>query len=217
MISIVLIEPENPGNIGAIARIMANFSFNDLIIINPKCDHLCSEAIARSKHALPVLENAKVCTWEYLKNFDAIVGTTAKLGTDYNIPRSPLSPKNLPILPEKTALLFGRESSGLTNDEINICDFIVTIPSKSKYPVLNLSHAVAILLYELADKPDLEEKYIPASAVEKKQILKMIDEVLDKYPFDKKESQQIVWKRLLGKSSLTKREAYVLMGFFQKL
>ncbi|MFH1510293.1 MAG: RNA methyltransferase, partial [Candidatus Woesearchaeota archaeon] len=119
MISVVLYEPEHPGNVGAVARVMHNFGFKDLVLVNPKCNHLSSEAIARSKHANSILAKAKVV--KKLQGFDCLVGTTARLGTDYNLPRSPLLPGKLgEIVPAsgKVWLVFGSEGSGLSNDMI---------------------------------------------------------------------------------------------------
>ena len=94
MISVVLIEPENQGNIGAVARAMKNFGFSDLILINPKC-RIGKEAKNRAKHSQEILNKIKIKNKDYLKNFDYLIGTTARLGTDYNIPRSPLYPDEL--------------------------------------------------------------------------------------------------------------------------
>src|SRR3989338_6390715 len=91
MVSIVLIEPEKSGNVGYIARAMKNFDFNELILINPKCNHLDLEAMSRATHARDLLRKAKVKTFSYLKNFDYLIATTAIIGSDYNIPRSPIS------------------------------------------------------------------------------------------------------------------------------
>jgi tRNA/rRNA methyltransferase len=225
MITVVLVEPENSGNVGAVARVMANFGFKDLVLIGPKCNHLSQTARNRAKHAQIVLKKAKVKGWSYLKKFDALAATTSKLGTDYNIPRSPVSPEQLAqIVPEKgnVALLFGRESQGLCNDEIAKCDFVVTIPTAKDYPSLNISHSVAVMLYELSKKfpGKVSEHIIFASDIEKRQMMKMLAKVLSKMHFataSKKETQVRVWKRMIGKSFLTRREAFALMGFFKKL
>jgi len=156
MIHIILMEPENPGNLGAIARVMKNFGFMSLILINPKLE-VDETARCRAKHAQDILDNAKIKDVSYLKKMDLLVGTTAKVGTDYNIPRSPLSPKDLAakVNPkQKIGLLIGREGIGLTNEEIMMCDFTVTIPANPDYPTLNISHALAILLYELSSMQD---------------------------------------------------------------
>lgn len=227
MISVVLLEPEKPGNIGAVARVMKNFDFADLVLINPKCDHLSIESEQRAKHAVDIVRSAKIRSFDYLDQFDYLVGTTSKLGTDYNIPRSPLTPDKLAEVIKdndaKIGIVFGRESSGLTNEEVQKCDYIVSVPSSEEYPALNLSHSVAIILYELyrvIGKNKITEHFISATKTEKDQIFKILDEVMSDLEFatdEKRETQRVVWKRLIGKSMMTKREAFALIGFLKKL
>jgi len=228
MISIILLEPQKPGNVGAIARIIKNFDFSDLVVINPQCDIKSKEAFDRSAHAKNILENARIENIYYLKNFDYIVATTSKLGTDYNIPRSPITPAQLAdklskLKNRKIGLLFGPEGTGLSNELIKSADFLVTIPSSVKYPTLNVSHSVGIILYELFQKSKDRkqgEQIIPMSKKEKGHLLKIIFNKLDKMHFatkEKKETQKLIWKRILGKSMLTKREAFALFGFFRKM
>lgn len=226
MISIILIEPETSGNVGAIARSMANFNLKDLILINPKCNHLDDEAKSRSKHGLNVLKNTQIAKIEILKEFDTVVATTAALGLDYNIKRSPLTPKQLTELIKerrsKTAIVFGRESTGLSNEELKLCEFTVTIPASKKYPVLNISHSATVLFYELFQnkKNKSTDHFVTASQKEKEVTLNKLNDLLDKLNFtteDKKDTQKLVWKRLVGKSMLTKREAYALLGFVRKV
>ncbi|MFH0978463.1 MAG: TrmJ/YjtD family RNA methyltransferase [Candidatus Woesearchaeota archaeon] len=226
MIDIVLMQPENAGNVGAIARVLHNFRYGRLVLIDPKCDIKSSEAIARSKFGNRILANAIIGKKRLLKEYDYIIGTTARLGTDYNLPRSPITPRQLAsVIPRKTriALLFGREGIGLTNKEVQDCDFIVHIPTASKHPTLNISHAVAILLYELRraeSEKQTEEKFVLATKKEKDLLLKLVDKVLGKMKFptkEKKETQRKVWKRILNKSFLTKREAFALFGFFKRI
>lgn len=218
MISVILVEPNNSGNVGAIARSMANFGFNNLILVNPKCNHLSQTARNRAKWAQDVLKKAKIKT--KIPKMQTLIATTAKIGTDYNIPRSPISPKQLKEIKKgNMGLIFGRESSGLTNEEINQADFVVTIPAENKYPVMNLSHAVTILLYELTDANHTEHITL-ASKQEKDQVMKNINRILNKLAFStpsKKKTQKTIWKKIIGKSFLTKRESYALMGFFKKL
>jgi len=226
MISVVLVEPETPGNIGAIARSMKNFGLKDLVIINPKCNHLDDESLFRATHAKEILKKAKVKKHDYLSRFDYCIGTTAIIGSDYNIPRSPLTPE---LLAEKIsekkskfALIFGREGTGLTNKEILKCDFIVTIPASKKYPTLNLSHASAIIFYELFKKNKLKSNshIITASKKEKDVLDHYISKQLDKMEFstkEKRDTQKRVWKRIIGKSLMTKRELFAVIGFFKKL
>jgi tRNA/rRNA methyltransferase len=202
-----------------------NFNVLNLVLIEPKCDHLSAEAIARSKHASSILRRAKLVRKDYLERFDYVIGTTAKLGTDYNLPRSPITPSQLAerIPNGNIALLFGREGSGLSNEEIRKCDFVVHIPTASKYPTLNISHAVSIILYELTKKKAeqrLEARFALASRKEKNLLLKRLDKILSRMDFateEKRETQRLVWKRMINKSFLTRREAFALFGFFKKL
>lgn len=223
MINIVLIEPEKSGNVGAVARAMKNFNFENLYLVNPKCNHLEKEAMDRAKHAKEILTNAKIITSSDLKRFDYKIATTSQLGTDYNIPRSPITPSELTkiIKPKANiALIFGRESSGLNNKEIQEMDFIVTIPTSKKYHSMNLSHAVTIILYELFDQENITSHIKPVGEKELEQMQKMLNQILDKIEFktkEKKETQKKVWKRIFSKSFMTKREAFAVMGLLKKL
>jgi tRNA/rRNA methyltransferase len=224
MISIVLMEPEKPGNIGAVARAMHNFGYSRLVLVNPKCDNMSQESRNRAKHAQQILKKARIAEKGELKKFEYLIGTTARLGTDYNIPRSPLTPRQLvKVLPKRgnIALLFGNEGTGLSNKQIRECDFIVHIPTGTKNPTLNLSHAVTIILYELKiASAEKKLAFKPAPAHEKEILLKEIGNVLDRMEFktkEKKETQRTVWKRLIGKGFLTRRELFALFGFFKKM
>jgi TrmH family RNA methyltransferase len=164
MITIICIEPEVAGNLGAIARVMGNFGFESLCVINPAFRLDNGQLVARAKHAYSIIEKAKVLKIRtkdifptLKKEFDYLVGTTAMVGTDFNLTRSPISAETLAlkILGEhtlsdlKVGLILGREGSGLFNLEIKSCDFVVSIPASTNYPTLNISHALSILLYEL--------------------------------------------------------------------
>lgn len=231
MITIILLEPENPGNVGAIARVMKNFGFDRLVIVNPKCDVFSNEAIHRAKYAGNLLKQAKIL--KKIPAMDFLIGTTGKLGNDYNIPRVPLMPWQLlekldSVNTKKNniGILFGREGIGLTNEEINSCDFVVTIPTSKGYPIMNLSHAVAVLLYELSKLSEKNKKenkignFPLMTQAEKEQIILQINKTLDKLTFttpDKKRTQQTIWKKLIGKSFLSKREAFAMIGYFKKV
>lgn len=225
MISIVLIRPEVAGNVGAVARAMSNFGFSKLVIINPVCDIKSKECLDRAKHAKNIILNAKIGNEKLLEEFDYVIATTSQLGTDYNIPRSPLTPNQFAkkINSSKTAIIFGPEGQGLTNKEILNCDFVVIIPTSPQKPVMNLSHSVAVILYEIfiASKEKKQGDHIaPVSKKEKEHLLKLINKVVEQTDFktaQEKETQRRLWKRIVGKALLTKREAFALFGFFRKI
>ena len=229
MISVILIEPENAGNLGAIARAMANFGFKELVLINPKCDIMSKEAMDRAVHAKNIINKAVIGDIDILSKFDYLIATTAKLGTDYNIPRSHVTPRQLAetlagiSARSRIGIVIGRESTGMTNKEIMMCDFVCTITAFEKYPTLNISHALTILLYEIfteSGEKKIGTQIIPAGKTEKDAFFEELHQLLDEIEFstkEKRETQKIVWQKLIGKSFLTKRELFSLFGFVRKL
>lgn len=226
-LTVVMVEPETSGNIGAVARAMANFGIEKLVLIKPRCK-INEEARRRAKHAQSILKNSVVHDWKWLKRFDYVVGTAGKESTDYNLPRTPLTPGQLAdrvlrLKKTKIALLIGREGNGLYNEELQQCDFVVTIPTSARYPSMNVSHALAIVLYELfqkSSKDKITDAYTPIDAADKDRLVKLAHEALERMDFlteTKRATQKIVWQRLIGKTFLTKREAYALMGFFRRI
>jgi len=234
MIQIVFLEPKTSGNVGAIARVMANFNFKNLILINPKCNHLDENALRRAKRAKSILEKAQILkTIQELKLIsDYVVGTTSVLGRDYNISRVPINAeefgkkiadieKESPEL--KISILIGREGDGLANEEILECDFLVTIPTFPDYHSMNASHAASIIFYEIFKNMNYKkigEHIKPATKDVKDQIMKLVKENLKKMKFateEKRETQIKVWQKMVGKSFLSKREAMALIGFLKKL
>jgi tRNA/rRNA methyltransferase len=229
MIYVILLEPETAGNVGAVARVMKNFGFEKLVLVHPHCDHLSPDARNRAKHSQDVLEKAEVNDFFVVDDYDYLVATTARLGTDYNISRSPLTPRELAdklaeISPsKKIGLVIGREGHGMFNEEIAKCDFTVTIPAIKDYSTLNISHAVAVMLYEIyqAVGTDKVNAHInPINNASKEQIHKMFAQAFDKFSWgtpEKKQTQVKLWKRIIGKAMLTNREAYGVMGFLRKV
>ena len=225
-IDIVLVGPEHAGNVGAVARAMANFGFSRLVLVSPACDHLSDEAVARAKHGGQVLRKAKVVEELAAAGCDWLVATSGKLGSDENIPRLPLQPWQLAgrivsVRGRRVGIVFGPESKGLLNEEVESCDAFLSIPAHPSYPVLNLSHAVSLVLYELfIARQGRPAPFTPLAGRDKEVLLGLIDESLDAMPFptpEKRETQKKVWHRLVGKSFLTRREGFALMGFFKKV
>jgi len=240
MIHIIFLEPQTPGNIGAIARAMKNFNLNNLVIINPKCEILDQDARNRAKHAQKVLESAKVfgslVEMKVNLKLDYLVGSTGTLGRDYNIPRLPITPEEFAkkyseinksnIEELDIGIIIGREGDGLRNEEILECDFVLTIPASIEYPSLNASHAASIIFYELfKHSPELSDLNIlshikMADGIDKEILLREVYRVIEGLEFQtesKRETQIKLWKKLIGKSFLTKRESQALIGFIKKL
>ena len=168
-------------------------------------------------------------TKKVVPDFDYLIATTAKLGRDYNISRSPISPEQLAEKlsdldkKSKLGIIIGRESTGLNNEEISICDFTVTIPTSKDYGTMNISHAATIIMYELfkqQNKENITSHIIPITEKEKEHLYKILEESMKKMNFtteEKKNTQRTLWKKIIGKSFLSKREAFALMGFLKKI
>ena len=228
MVDVVLVEPEIAGNLGAIARAMKNFNLNKLIVIKPKFDINSEEVRNRAKHANDIIDKIKIVNSIKELDYDYKIATTGKLSSDYNLMRTPMTPKEFSekikkINHSSMAIFFGRESCGLTNKELELMDFIVNIPTSENYKVLNLSHAATIIFYELfnteGDK-NLKEKYKPIGKNEKETLEKLHTEIISKLEFEmesKKKIQLILWKKIISKSMLSNREAFALMGLLRKI
>ena len=153
-LTVILIGVEHPGNLGAVARAMKNFGCDRLLLIDPDCA-IGDEARNRAKWANEVLDKAETGNRDALDRFDLLVGTTAQLGSDYNLPRTPLAPDSLAERLAKAegeiGLVFGRESVGLPDGlRSRYPDSLVRIPLRRRPGIsLNLSTAVGIVLYEV--------------------------------------------------------------------
>jgi tRNA/rRNA methyltransferase len=154
-IAFILVEPAVPENVGSAARAIKTMGFKDFRLINP-CDYLNTKAKMLAHGSNDILENAKVfpSLAEAVTDLDFIVATTAKqrwVKLDI-IPSSNL----LQFLLDKedtisnVGIVFGREESGLTNDEISICNRVSTIPLANPYPSINLAQTVMIYAYTLS-------------------------------------------------------------------
>lgn len=147
----VMINTSHPGNIGAAARAMKNMGFHELALVNPK-QFPSSEAVARSSGAYDVLENAQVFATleEAIADCELIIGASARLRS---ITWPQLDPKECATLVSgttaKTAILFGREHSGLTNEELERCHYLLHIPCNPEYSSLNVASALQVIAYEL--------------------------------------------------------------------
>ncbi|GAB1544719.1 RNA methyltransferase [Scytonema sp. NUACC21] len=163
LVRIILVEPAGPMNVGSVARVMKNFGFNHLVLVNPQCDPLSAEARQMAVHAKDVLESAlSVETLpEALQGCTRAIATTARVrywDSPLENPRTAL-PWLLENSEQSTALIFGREDRGLSNEELNYAQRFIRIPTSSSYPSLNLATAVALCCYELAQIEVEAEKH----------------------------------------------------------
>ncbi|MDR2830028.1 MAG: RNA methyltransferase [Methanobrevibacter sp.] len=223
---IVFVEPESSGNIGFIARTMANFGLKNLVLINPP--KLEKEAYYYAMHAEDIVKNAEIYTTfdEFLRfrRIDFSIGSTSKPGGSYNLSRIAIKPNELNEtinFNNKIAIIFGREGNGLNNNEIEKCDVIVSIPTNKLYPIMNVSHAVAIILYELfKDKNELLGIGLAeVNNIEKQCLISDLKEIIDilNLPKHKQKTNLKTFKNIINRAFITGREAHTLKGLFRKI
>lgn len=151
-IDIVLINTSHPGNIGAAARAMKTMGFKQLVLVAPKCfPHAEAEALAAS--AVDVLQHARVVSTldEALMGVTTVIGTSARL-RDLAAPLLTARECGAWLMQNRvgrTAVLFGEERTGLTNEALDRCHAYVCIDTADEYSSLNLAQAVQIIVYEL--------------------------------------------------------------------
>jgi len=221
-VSIVLVKPEYPMNIGYVARAMKNFGSNELILINPVTDHLNGDAKSRAMKGVSVLRNAKISSSleKSLTKFDYCIATSARLSSPNKLSRSVFTPKQLASehanTNSKIAIVFGSEKTGLTNEEIALCDGLVHISSSPKYPVLNLGHAVSVILYELYNHKQHPKKKTVSKATKEK-LLELFCELAENAEgFRQPAAAKSAFRSWLAKSPLTDKEAKTVLAVFDK-
>lgn len=153
---VVLVRPHYAGNVGAVARVMANFGLHQLTLVSPFADLRSEEARRLSTHGEPVLDTAAVVETldEAVADCRVVLATSANVEGIYRTHNYGRPEEVLPSMIEALvdgpcALVFGPEPNGLSNAEIARCHGLIRIPTDATYSSLNLSHAVAICLYEL--------------------------------------------------------------------
>lgn len=223
--SVVVVEPKYEGNIGGIARVMKNFGFSKLVLVNPP--GLGQEAKAMAMHGYDILQNAVVYDsfQKVVDEFDYLAATTSVIATDSNSRRNPVFPEDLATgldTEGKVAIVFGREDHGLSNEEIAACDFIVSIPANPEYPTLNLSQSVTVILYELSRQTMRRDthqlrKFQALSKVEKDNLLDKFDALVAtvyENEFEVRIAKK-TFRQLLGRAFVSGKEACTLMGVFR--
>ncbi len=224
-IKVILLEPENAGNVGAIARAMKNFALEELILVNPKFESFL-EARVRAMHGLDILEKVKILTSfeEAISDVDFLVGTTAKTGKNYNVLRTTITPEQLVErlvdVHGKIALVFGRESYGLSNEELERVDVVVSIPASS-YSTLNVSHAAAIIFYEIYKSQAFRKKGAPraSSKLEKEKVMEYFSLILNdiNYPSFKQKIAERVFRNIISRAFISGREIHTLIGVLRRI
>jgi tRNA (cytidine32/uridine32-2'-O)-methyltransferase len=152
-IKIVMVGTTHPGNIGAAARAMHNMCIANLTLVDPQCP-IGEIAYARASGANALLDNRQTCDQlaQAVADCNYVIATSAR---HRSLAWPELDPEGLAVKlssmdeSDRVALVFGREHSGLTNDELQLCNYMVSIPTNPEFSSLNLASAIQVLCYEI--------------------------------------------------------------------
>lgn len=227
-IRIVLVGTTHPGNIGAAARAMKTMGMDQLYLVNPQ-RYPCAEATARASSANDLLARARVCATldEALGDCSLVIGASARLRA---MTWPQLDPRQSAALLLKesqhahVALIFGREHSGLTNEELDRCQYLMHIPANPEYSSLNLAAAVQVATYEImmesqaikpTDAGSAAEDMNYASGEETEAFYIHLEETLVEIEFlDPTNPRQLMrrLRRLFNRVRLDRNEVNILRG-----
>ena len=222
--SIILVEPQFRDNVGHTARAMLNFGASDLVLVNaPPVD---TQTRNRAVHAQAVLDAARHVRSlvDVTKEFDHVVGFAARIsGLDKAHLRSSESlatvARRLEERGGRVALVFGREDFGLSNEDLEHCDMLCTIPTAASYRSMNLSHAVGVALYEMTREEHQQLPYLSMATPHEKEVLfasyHKLSETLGFKPH-RVEQGDAMFRRVIGRAGLTSWEYHRLMGTFSR-
>lgn len=230
---IIMVETSHPGNIGAAARAMKTMCLNQLVLVNPE-SYPDPVAFARSSGAADLLENA--CLYPSLSQAVAdcqfVVGITArtrKISAPVMTPRQLVHAMLSQNDQARYAWVFGRERNGLSNEEIDLCNIVCTIPSNPDYGSLNIAAAIQVLCYEwyatsvgenFRGKPPSTTSE-PMAAVEERegfyQHLWRVLRALDFLDADNPVPLQRKMRRMFDRTGLTRSEINILRGILKNI
>ena len=226
----ILVKPQLGENIGSVARAIKNFEMNKLRLVNPRCSWPNEKALAISVGAKDILNKAKVYNSleKAIADLDLVFASTSRIRK--------INKKIIPILKfknklkkkKKIGILFGAESSGLSNDELNCADYLVKIPTNKKFSSLNLSHSAIIFAFQIFQHfSNKKINYISSyksSVANKSQVNKFLNFLI--YGLDKKGFLQPDHKRksmirnisnIFHRLNLSEQEIRILLGIFSTL
>ena len=229
---VVLVRPKIAANLGAVARVMRNLGLRDLVLVAPEADIADPRGRLLATHAEDLLDRARI-----VPDIDAAVGdcllvaaTSAKIGGLFRRqvvgPPETILPRLLPALASgPVALVFGPESSGLTNDEITRCHYLIHVPTDEAHRALNLAQAVAICLYELR-RAWLEQEHAaappeaPADFAMQERMFAHLRVALEEIHFlygPKADALMHALRHLIGRAQPTEMEVKLLLGLARQI
>ncbi len=230
-IDIVMVGTTHPGNIGAAARAMHNMRISNLVLVNPQCP-IGEIAYARASGANLILDSLRKAgsLREAVQHCILVVATSAR---DRSLPWPELSPglvaKKIAELngQSRVALVFGREHSGLTNEELQICHYTVNIPTNPDFSSLNVASAIQVMCYEIfktvGNQPKTRQTEIQECAVTSQQLegfFRHLEQVMITTDFLDRENPGLLMQRLrriYHRLEMSKNEVDILRGILSSV
>ncbi|HYT94935.1 MAG TPA: RNA methyltransferase [Gemmataceae bacterium] len=229
---VVLVRPRIAANVGAVARVMRNFGLSELVLVEPEAALDDPRGRLLATHAEDILDRARAVPdlGAAVADCHLLAGTSARMGGLFRrqstgTPEA-ISPQLLPALAAgRVALVFGPESSGLSNEEVARCHYLIHIPTDERHPALNLAQAVAICLYELrrawlaAVEPPAPVE-APASFAAQEQMFARLREALEQIHFlygAKADALMHGLRHLIGRARPTEMEVKLLLGLARQI
>lgn len=222
---VILVEPTLPENVGAVARAMNNMGLDEMRLVNP-CDYLSESGMCVAAHSKEILQHAKCygTLAEATADVNLVIGTSARRRDRFAdpIPLPQLCP-GLPKSEDPIALVFGRESSGLTNQELSCCHQLIQIPTFGGTHSLNLAQAVVVVLYELSREESgqeaLEKQPALALAGEVEGLKEHLFSVLKTVGFLKEHQRDTLWQSfsdLMARARMASADIRLIRGFLRR-
>ena len=226
----ILVRPQLAENIGLVARAIKNFNITKLRIVNPRCNWPNQKALATSVGAKDILKKSKVyhSIEKSISDLDMIFATSSRIRKVNKKIVSVFNLKTKIKIKQKIGIIFGPESSGLSNDEINYADYLVKIPTNKKFTSLNLSHSATIFSFQLF-KFFLKKKVVyknsyKSSVAKKSEVNKFLNFVIENLdrkgflqPDHKRKSMIRNINNIFHRSNLSEQEIRILLGIFSTL
>ena len=229
-VRIVMVHTTHPGNIGAAARAMKNMGLSDLVLVAPKV-FPSGEANARASGADDILASARVVDSleEALLDRELVIGASARLRSISWPQMDPKAASEKVIVSGlRTAILMGREHSGLTNEEMERCHFLLHIPSNPEYTSLNVASALQVIAYELfvrsqagipsEDIPQ-DQRWATGEAMESfyGHLQRLLEEVEFLHATKHEESILRRIRRIFNRAALEEQEVHLLRGILTRI
>ena len=230
-LSIILVEPNGPINIGSVCRTMMNFGFTSLRLVNPTKHYKSLLAKKMALSAFSVLEKAPVFDdlKSALSDIQIAFGTTRRFGKyrkNFFTPSSAALKLHESYYNIKCALVLGPEDTGLETKDLDLCQHFITIPTHEIYPSMNLSHALSVLLYEISLKSDAgggfhdpEPKEFATGDEIEHMFSHMKKSLVDIDFLDSHNPDHLLrtFRRIFGEAGLSSRDVRILRGLLSRI